>query len=70
MLPTALQKQYKLTKRMETELKRMLKVHFVAWANASLRALERRGLAAYVNEEVHREGWTLTGEGERIARML
>lgn len=70
MLPADLRKKLKLSPKMEIELKRMLKFRFVAWSNASLRALERRGLAMYLNEDPFKEGWALTEEGEKLAKQL
>lgn len=71
MLPADLQKKYKLSRLMMAELKRMAKLRcVVVWRNASIRALERRGLVMYINEEPHKEGWTLTEEGETVASQL
>jgi hypothetical protein len=66
----AIRKQYKLSSAMERELKYLLKGNRVRHANRSLIALTKRGLAIYDSNDPYREGWELSEEGKRIAKIL
>jgi len=69
-LSTDLQKKYKLSHLMVVELKRIARFRCVRGGNASIRALKRRGFVFFDNDNPCKEGWTLTEEGEVIARQL